>query len=151
GIFIHVVSTLIFGMIYGVLLPTLPPIPQVMAWGALLAPTLWSGATYSLMGIVNPLLRDGVSWPWFIFSQFLYGVVMTLVVTQATGLRPVVRGLVGGLLGGLLMPIPAVLWSLGEGKGVWYPINLLAGMLVSGLNNPAAPELRQFHADWFVL
>ncbi len=150
GIFIHVVSSLIFGMVYGVLLPTLPDIPQALAWAALLAPVLWSGATFILMGIISPGLREGVSWPWFILSQFIYGVAMAIVVTQATPLPPVVRGLAGGALGGLLMPLPAILWSLRNGNGVWYPLNLLAGMLM-GVNDPRAPELRQFHADWLAL
>jgi hypothetical protein len=150
GLFIHVVSSLVFGMVYGVLLPTLPPIPQAMAWAALLAPVVWSLVTYLGMGAVNPGLRTGVSWPWFILSQFIYGVVMALVVTQATGLSPLVRGLAGGLLGGLLMPIPAILWSLGTGRGFWYPVNLLAGMMVPGLNDPTALE-RQFRGDWLAM
>jgi hypothetical protein len=103
------------------------------------------------MGIANPGLRAGVSWPWFILSQFAYGIVMALVVTQATGLTPVMRGLAGGLLGGMLMPLPALLWSLGTGRGVWYPLNLLAGMVIPGLNDPSAPELREFHVDWLAL
>lgn len=151
AIFIHFTSSLIIGMIYGVLLPTLPAIPQALAWAALLAPIVWTAVTYILMGIVNPGLREGVSWPWFVLSQFVYGVAMAVVVTQAIGLPPVVRGLAGGLLGGILMPLPALLWSLGTGRGVWYPMNLLAGMMVPGLNNPDAPEMREFHADWFVM
>ena len=31
------------------------------------------------MGLVNPLLRKGVDWPWFIASQFVFGVVAALV------------------------------------------------------------------------
>jgi hypothetical protein len=151
GVVIHVTTAVVLGLIYGVLLPTLPAIPQALAWGALLAPILWTGVTYSLMGVVNPELRDGVSWPWFILSQFVYGVAMSLVVTQATGLRPLVRGLAGGVVGGVLMPIPAILWSLGTDRGYWYPINLLAGLVVPGLDDPEAPTLREFHADWLAL
>jgi hypothetical protein len=151
AIFIHFITSVIIGMIYGVLLPTLPSIPQSMAWAALLAPIVWTGVTYTAMGIVNPGLRSGVSWPWFVLSQFVYGVVMALVVTQATGLPAVVRGVAGGLLGGMLMPLPALLWSLGSGRGVWYPVNLLAGTVLSGHNDPKALEMTQFHADWLIL
>ena len=149
---IHVVMSLVLGLIYGVLLPMLPEIPQAMAWGALLAPLVWTTATYIMMRIVNPGLREGVSWPWFLLSQFIYGVVMALVVTQATELRPVVRGLAGGALGGLLMPLPALLWALSTtDRGIWYPLNLLAGMMVPGLKDPEDPRLRVFHADWLVM
>jgi hypothetical protein len=151
AVIIHAASAVTLGLIYGVLLPTLPEIPQSMAWAALLAPLAWTGATFITMGLVSPGLRGGVSWPWFLLSQFIYGIVMALVVTQATDLRPIVRGIAGGALGGLLMPLPAILWSLGTGRGIWYPVNLLAGMLVPGLNDPKAPTLRQFHADWLAL
>jgi hypothetical protein len=151
GTLIHVTMCVMLGTIYGVLLPMLPSIPQAMAWGALLAPVVWTGVSFGVMGVVNPALQRGVSWPWFILSQFVYGVAMSLVVIEATGLRPIVRGLAGGLLGGLVMPVPALLWSLGAGNGVWYPVNLLAGMVVSVPNDPAAPTLRDFHADWLAV
>jgi hypothetical protein len=141
----------VLGLIYGVLLPTLPSVPQAIAWAALLAPVVWTGVSYSLLGVVNPGLRDGVSWPWFVLSQLAYGVAVALVVTQATGLAPMARGLAGGLLGGGLMPLPALLWSVGTGRGVWYPLNLLAGMMIGGHNDPSAPELREFHANWLAL
>jgi hypothetical protein len=151
GAAIHVITSVILGMLYGVLLPTLPAIPQAMAWGALLAPILWTGATFVLMGMANPKLREGVSWPWFILSQFIYGIVMTLIVTQATGLKPGIRGAVGGLVGGALMPAPALIWSLGTGKGFFYPANLLAGMVIPGHNDPTASEMIEFHADWLAI
>ena len=49
--------TVILGLLYGVLLPTLPPLPKALAWGGLLMPMLWSGVSYGLMGVVNPALR----------------------------------------------------------------------------------------------
>ena len=36
-------------------------------------PLLWTAASYSLMGVVNPLLQARVNWPWFIVSQFVFG------------------------------------------------------------------------------
>ena len=49
------------------------------------------------------------------------------------------------------MPIPAILWSLAAGHGIWYPVNLLAAMAMH-YDGPAdgSRELEQFHADWFV-
>ncbi len=151
ALLIHVTVSMVLGLIYGVLLPTLPPVRRAMAWAALLAPVVWTGVTYTLLGYVNPGLRDGVSWPWFIVSQFVYGVAVAVVITEATGLPPVARGLAAGLVGGVLMPLSALLWSLGTGRGVWYPLNLLAGMVTPGLNDPTAPELLEFHSDWLAL
>ena len=43
--------------------------------GGLLIPLLWTAVSFGLMGLVNPLLCKGVDWPWFIASQFVFGVV----------------------------------------------------------------------------
>lgn len=150
AVLIHAVMSLVIGLIYGVLLPTLPEIPRPLAWGGLLMPLLWTALTFLLMSLVNPLLYRGVDWPWFIVSQFIFGVAAALVVLRTESLPPMRAGLLGGVVGGLLMPIPAVLWGLASGRGLWYPINLLAGMVIPGLGELPAEELQQFRANWFV-
>ncbi len=82
GTLIHVIMSVVLGLIYGVLLPTLPPISRPLAWGGLLMPLLWTGVSFVLMGSVNPVLARGVDWPWFIASQFLFGVVTAAVVIR---------------------------------------------------------------------
>ncbi len=49
--------------------------------------------------------------------------------------RPISAGIKGGILGGLLMPVPALMWGLLKGHGIWYPINLLAGMVWAGIED----------------
>jgi hypothetical protein len=148
GLVIHVAMSLVIGLIYGVLLPTLPDIPNPISWAALLMPILWTAASFSLMGTVNPALQEGVSWPWFIVSQFVYGVVLAAVVMGMKRSGPVQAGIAGGILGGLLMAVPAILWSLATGRGFWYPVNLLAGMVVPGVD--ALPHaIGEFHGSWF--
>ena len=45
----------------------------------------WSGRrpAYGLMGVVNPVLQERVDWPWFIVSQFVFGVVAAIVVVRS--------------------------------------------------------------------
>lgn len=148
GIFIHVVLSTVLGLIYGVLLPTLPPIPRPLAWGGLLMPLLWTGVTFSLMGSVNPVLARGVDWPWFFASQFLFGLAAAVAVIRSGPLHPTLAGLRGGIIGGVVMPVPAVLWSVLSGHGMWYPANLLAAMILPGLGSRPLVELKQFHATW---
>lgn len=148
GLAIHVVNSVTFGLIYGVLLPTLPALPAPLAWGGLAMPMLWTTVTFGVMGLVNPLLSHGVAWPWFIASQFVFGVVAATVIAQARALSPLAAGLRGGIAGGLAMPIPAVIWGLASGHGVWYPANLLAGMVVPGMSRIPAAELSVFHPGW---
>jgi uncharacterized membrane protein YagU involved in acid resistance len=93
GIVIHAIISIVFGLLYGVLLPTLPDIPNSqgklaptassLIWGGLIFPILWSSISYSLMGIVNPALQERVNWPWFIASQFVFGIAAAIVVGRS--------------------------------------------------------------------
>jgi hypothetical protein len=87
----HAALSVTFGLLFGVVSPTLPPIPggPVIAGGVLM-PLLWSGLCYGFMGIVNPLLQEHVSWPWFVLSQVAYGLAMSIVVinTQKVAVPP---------------------------------------------------------------
>jgi len=88
GIVIHATIAVVFGLIYGVLLPMLPElrrlgIPKSLAWGGILLPLLWTAISYGLMGVANPLLQARVDWPWFIVSQFVFGCVAAFVVDRS--------------------------------------------------------------------
>jgi hypothetical protein len=148
---IHIVLSVVVGLIYGVLLPTLPSVPRPIAWGGLLMPILWSGVSYVGMQVVNPALPGKVNWPWFLLSQFVYGITMPAVVLGAKRLHPILAGVAGGLVGGAAMTVPAVLWAAASGHGFWYPINVLAGMVLHGPGSLGGAELGSFHADWFLV
>jgi hypothetical protein len=147
---IHVVVSVIVGLIYGVLLPTLPAVPRPVAWGGLLMPILWTGVSYVVMHVANPVLPGLVSWPWFILSQFVFGITMPAVVLGAKRLPAVLAGAVGGLVGGAAMTVPALGWAAASGHGLWYPVNVLAAMVPPGVGNLEAADLGIFHAAWFL-
>jgi len=83
AIVIHATFSVSFGLLFGVVSPTLPPIPggPVIA-GGILMPLLWTGLCHGFMGIIDPLLREHVNWPWFIASQVVYGLAMSVVVIR---------------------------------------------------------------------
>jgi hypothetical protein len=147
---IHVAMSAVIGLIFGVLLPTLPAVPRPIAWGGLLMPIVWTGASYLAMSVVNPALPRKVSWPWFLLSQFVFGITMPAVVLGAKHLPRVVAGVAGGLVGGAAMALPAVLWAAASGRGFWYPVNLLAGMLLPGPGALEGTELGSFHPEWLL-
>ncbi len=149
SVVVHAAMSLVFGLVYGVLMPTLPRVPRAIAWGALLMPALWTAATFLLMGAVNPALRQGVDWPWFIVSQFVFGVVAAVIVMRLAPWGKIRSGVLGGLLGGAFMAVPAITWSLLTGRGPWYPVNLLAGILIRGVDAATPEELTQYHSEWF--
>lgn len=82
---IHLVTSLLVGLLYGAMLPMFPRRPILL--GGLVAPILWTGLLHSILGIIDPLLNQLISWPWFIASQFAFGVVAGLVVVQQARVR----------------------------------------------------------------
>jgi hypothetical protein len=95
GIVIHAAFSLVFGMMLGVVLPTMPQLPGgQLFWVGVLPPLFWSVISYALMGIVNPLLQIHVNWPWFIASQFVFGLTAAVVVmsSQKVPIPPVGTG-----------------------------------------------------------
>ena len=84
GVVIHAAFSLTFGLMYGVILPMLPSTKGgPLLFGGVLMPILWTGVSYGMMGIVNPLMQAHVSWPWFIVSQLVYGLAMSYVVSRS--------------------------------------------------------------------
>jgi hypothetical protein len=150
AIVIHIVMSVVIGLVYGVLMPTLPEVPPPIAWGGLLMPIVWTAASYLAMEVVNPALPGKVSWPWFILSQFVFGITMPAVVLGAKRLPAVAAGVAGGLVGGVAMAVPALLWAAASGHGLWYPVNLLAGLILPGPGSLDPVELGTFHAGWFL-
>jgi hypothetical protein len=91
-----------------------------------------------------------VNWPWFILSQFVFGITMPAVVLGAKLLPGVLAGAVGGVVGGAAMAVPALLWGAASGHGLWYPVNLVAGIVLPGPGNVDLVELGRFHTTWFL-
>ena len=73
------VSTLV-GLLYGAMLPMFARRPVLL--GGLIAPALWSGLLYSILGILNPLLESHIDWFWFVVSQMAFGLVAGMVVMR---------------------------------------------------------------------
>jgi hypothetical protein len=82
---IHLLTSLLVGLLYGAVLPMFPRRPILL--GGLVAPILWTGLLYSILGIIDPMLDRLISWPWFIASQFGFGIVAGLVVVQQARVR----------------------------------------------------------------
>ena len=77
---LHGVVSILVGLLYGVMLPMFPRRPIVL--GGLIAPVLWSGLLYTILGLLNPLLASHIDWFWFVVSQVAFGIVAGLVVAR---------------------------------------------------------------------
>ena len=77
---IHLVACVLVGLLYGAVLPMFPRRPILL--GGFVAPLVWSGLLHSVLGIINPLLNQRISWGWFVASQIGFGIVAGLVVAR---------------------------------------------------------------------
>jgi hypothetical protein len=112
AVVIHLITSLLVGLLYGAMLPMLPRRPILL--GGFIAPFLWSGLIHGILGIVNPVLNLRISWFWFVMSQMGFGIVAGIVVSRQKTIRTLQR----------------------------MPLALRAGMEASGLTEDREDEKR---------
>ena len=77
---IHIVASLMVGLLYGAMLPMIPRRPVLL--GGIVAPVLWTLLLYSVLQFIDPVLNRTISWSWFVLTQVGFGVVAGLVVSK---------------------------------------------------------------------
>jgi hypothetical protein len=82
---VHLVSSLLVGLLYGATLPMFPRRPILL--GGLIAPILWSGLLHSVLEVLNPVLNQRIDWFWFVLSQIGFGLVAGSVVSRQQRVR----------------------------------------------------------------
>jgi hypothetical protein len=82
---IHLITSLVVGLLYGVTLPMLPRRPILL--GGIVAPLFWSGLLYGSLDIINPVLNAHIDWRWFVLSQIAFGIVAGVVVARQERIR----------------------------------------------------------------
>jgi len=82
---IHVMVSVLVGLLYGAMLPIFPRNSLVTA--GLIAPLLWSALAYSMIRNVSPILSSRMNWWWFVLSQVAYGLAAGLVINLRVKVR----------------------------------------------------------------
>jgi hypothetical protein len=82
---IHLVTSLVVGLLYGAMLPMLSRRPILL--GGVIAPLLWTGLLRAILGIINPVLDARVDWMWFVVSQVGFGLVAGFFVSRQQRVR----------------------------------------------------------------
>lgn len=82
---IHIVTSVLVGLLYGAMLPMFPWKPIFTA--GFVAPFLWTGLIYSALGVISPILNQRIDWLWFVLSQIAFGLVCGFVVNLQVRVR----------------------------------------------------------------
>jgi hypothetical protein len=85
AVVLHALGSTLVGLLYGAMLPMFARHPILL--GGLIAPALWSGLLYSILGILDPVLEKHIDWWWFAASQAAFGIVAGMVVMRASPVR----------------------------------------------------------------
>jgi hypothetical protein len=85
ALFIHGVTSLLVGLLYGAMLQMFPRYPIFTA--GLMVPVIFTGVVYSALGIVSPILDQRIDWFWFVISQIFFGLVCGYVVNLQARVR----------------------------------------------------------------
>jgi hypothetical protein len=77
---IHLLTSLLVGVLYGATLPMLPRHPIVL--GGLVGPIAWTGLLHGTLGVINPVMHARIDWGWFALSQVGFGLAAGLIVSR---------------------------------------------------------------------
>jgi hypothetical protein len=98
---IHLITSLLVGLLYGVMLPMFPRRPILL--GGLIGPIIWSGLLYTTLDIINPVMNERIDWFWFVLSQIGFGIVAGLIVSRQERVRTY-QGLPSAVRAGINSP-----------------------------------------------
>ena len=85
GGLMHGLLSLSLGVLFVLLLPTLPGTP--VFWAITVGPLLWVVATVITLPLINPLGERIIDWPSFIVAHLAYGLVLGFYVVRTPKVR----------------------------------------------------------------
>ncbi len=80
GLIVHLMVAGTVGLLFAVLLPTLPGRPII--WALIIGPLLWFGATLIVLPQINPVMSQLLDWPSFAAANIVYGLFMGFWVAE---------------------------------------------------------------------
>lgn len=74
GLSFHVVLSVLLGLLYAMLLPTLPGRPVL--WAVIVGPLLWFAALFTILPVVNPVMQQSVDVTSFAVAHIAYSLIL---------------------------------------------------------------------------
>lgn len=81
----HGIISVLVGIVYAVILPMFPKYAPF--WAGILMPLFWSGLVATTLNLINPVLNERISWPWFVACQLGFGLVGGYVIARSTSIK----------------------------------------------------------------
>lgn len=81
----HGIISVLVGIVYAVMLPMFPKYAPF--WAGILMPLFWSGLVATTLNLINPVLNQRISWPWFVACQLGFGLVGGYVIARSTSIK----------------------------------------------------------------
>lgn len=82
---IHLLISLLVGLLYGAMLPMASRRPILL--GGFAAPLLWCFLIYGSLAVINPVMNQRIDWLWFVTSQIGFGITAGLIVVRQERIR----------------------------------------------------------------
>ncbi len=80
GLAIHLLMSTALGLMFAILLPTLPGSPYL--WALLVGPILWASAIFAGLPLINPVMARLVDLPSFAVANIVYSLVLGFWVAR---------------------------------------------------------------------
>jgi hypothetical protein len=80
----HGIISILVGIVYAVILPMFPKYAPF--WAGILMPLFWSALVATTLNVVNPLMNERISWPWFVVAQLGFGLVGGYFIAKSTSI-----------------------------------------------------------------
>lgn len=81
----HGIISILVGIVYAVILPMFPKYAPF--WAGILMPLFWSGLVATTLNVINPVMNERISWPWFVVAQLGFGLVGGYFIAKSTSIR----------------------------------------------------------------
>jgi hypothetical protein len=86
GTLIHFIISVALGLVFDLLLPTLPGHPMV--WALIIGPVLWVAAEFAVLPILNARISTAIAPQTFIVAHIIYSLVMGYMIMRSDQLQP---------------------------------------------------------------
>jgi hypothetical protein len=81
----HICISILMGIVYAVMLPMFPKYAPL--WAGILMPLFWTGLVATTLDILNPVMNERISWPWFVVCQLAFGLVGGFFIARSTSIK----------------------------------------------------------------